>query len=812
MAGRGALLLGTALAALLAGGVVRSSPAAALDQIIIDTQTITLGDSKSVSNSTKLTATLQEIITNALLARANNRVAANANGANVPTLFQLVDLTQQILLNSAINITNSGNIDPVIGIYAQINNTGLTFANVSTASNANGGSAGDVTQEINLNQTNSVASVIAKDNSGDITADQIGIFAEINTGFVAGFGNLVTIASNANGTAGVITVQDLTQTATITQTNSIASDIQIVNSGDIDAGTGILGEINNQLIAGFANTAGVSNANGAAAVVTLSDLSQSADFDQTNSIASSFSLTQSGDFAAAIQGISVSLENRAVAGFVNTAVGSNANGTVAVVTLDDLVQSFDIAQANTVDSTIVIDNSGAIDADRGIVAFVYNLAVGGFLNTAALSNANGTASVVGAGETSQAVATDQQNSINSAINIANSADLNSGDIGIQALIDTESIGSLANLVAFSNANGGAAVVTLDSLAQSAALVQTNAVAGTITIENGGEIDPDTGISAEIRNLSIGPLTNQASGSNVNGTAAVINHDDLTQSIDFTQANAVTSTIAVTNGGKIRASDTGISALIVTQDLTLSNIASFSNTTDATSSVGGDLTQTVDIVQTNTVSSAITVTNTGSVNGGGTAISAEILNGNFAFLNQVTGSSTSGSAVNGDVTQTANITQTNLIQSNIKLFNTGSILGGTLGIFASITRPTYTVSNTATVALDSGSPVIADDTNIESAILIDNSGTIGADSLFAIDTVGASTTIFNRKGGVITGFVDLTDEPDEFHNEFGRHVRGAQDQRFRRRRRPLHQCGPRTYRRQCKRGGEDRLRQFGALRE
>jgi autotransporter family porin len=763
---RGALLLGTALATLLAADSFQPSPASALDQIVIDTQTITLGDSKAVNNSSKLTTTLQEVIDNLTLARANSRAAANTNGANVPSLFQLIDLTQQILLNSDIDIANSGNIDPVIGIYAQINNVGIAFANSAAASNANGGSAsGDITQEIDFDQINSVASSISKDNSGDIVADQIGIFAEINTGLVAGLSNSAA-ASNANGTAAVITVEDLAQAMSFIQTNTIASDIEIINSGDVNSGTGILAEINNQIIGGFQNSAAASNANGTASAVDLSDLSQSMAFDQANSIASGLVISQSGEFSAGIQGISTEIDNRAIGGFLNASVASNANGTAAAVTLGDLAQSFDIAQANTIQSLISIDNSGGIDADRGIVALIYNQAIGSFLNQSVVANANGSVAVVDAEDAAQTMAFNQENSLASTIVIANSAELNASDVGIQALIDTGSIGGFVNFATFGNANGGAAVVSVDSLTQSARVAQANTIASAISIENTGEIDPDTGIMAEIHNQSIGPLTNQVVGANVNGTAALIDQDDLTQSFDINQANTVSNNIAAVNTGKIKASDTGISALIDNQGLTLNNVASFANATDATSTVSGDLTQTADIVQTNTVSSSITITNKGSINAGGTAVSAQILNNDIAFFNQVSGSSTNGSGVNGDVTQTANITQTNLIQSNIKLINTGSIQGGTLGVYASISRPTYTVSNSATVNLDSGTPVVTEDTNLASGILIDNSGTIGAKSLFAIDTVGASTTIINRKFGVITGFVDLTEDSDIFHNRSG----------------------------------------------
>jgi hypothetical protein len=155
---RSALLLGTALAALSAGGLLKSAPAAAVDQIIVNTQTQTAGDTKSVNNSTKLTTTLEELISNATLALSNSHAAANS-GVPATSLYQLIDLTQQILVNNDISIINSGNIDPpAFGIYAQINNTALAFANSAAESNENGSTvSGDVTQIINIDQISSVA-------------------------------------------------------------------------------------------------------------------------------------------------------------------------------------------------------------------------------------------------------------------------------------------------------------------------------------------------------------------------------------------------------------------------------------------------------------------------------------------------------------------------------------------------------------------------------------------------------------------------------------------------------------------------------
>ena len=73
---------------------------------------------------------------------------------------------------------------------------------------------------------------------------------------------------------------------------------------------------------------------------------------------------------------------------------------------------------------------------------------------------------------------------------------------------------------------------------------------------------------------------------------------------------------------------------------------------------------------------------------------------------------------------------------ISITNSGSVLGGPTGIFAS--GPT--------------------------SISIVNSGFVSDRELFAIDTVGASTTIDNS--GTVLGFIDLTDSNDTFTNRSG----------------------------------------------
>jgi hypothetical protein len=139
-----------------------------VDQIIIETVTISLGDTEIVSNNSKLNTTLEGIVNNNLLNPFNSRALANVNAGVVSELFQLIDLTQSNLLNSEVILTNSGDIDPLIGIDTQINNVGLNFFNSAALANTNGAAAvvttGDLTPVLRADKTNSAVSSINENN------------------------------------------------------------------------------------------------------------------------------------------------------------------------------------------------------------------------------------------------------------------------------------------------------------------------------------------------------------------------------------------------------------------------------------------------------------------------------------------------------------------------------------------------------------------------------------------------------------------------------------------------------------------------
>ena len=298
---------------------------------------------------------------------------------------------------------------------------------------------------------------------------------------------------------------------------------------------------------------------------------------QTNSIASSIAIVQSGDLLTASGGIYAEIDNQAIGGFLNTAQASNANGTVYAVGGSDISQSIDITQTNALTSSISVDNSAAVDGAVGISALISNHSIGDLANTYTLAgNGNGGASVVSVGDSDQSVAFTQVNDLTSNIQILNSAAVDASQMGIQALIDNASIGNFSNSAGFANTNGGAAVIIVDSLKQSGSIGQTNAIESEIDIVNSSSLGSDGGISAEINNSSIGNLYNTISAANATGSAAVLDNQDLTQAIAFRQANVVSSDIAIINSGKVTASGTGIDLIINNEGLQLDNTARFSS--------------------------------------------------------------------------------------------------------------------------------------------------------------------------------------------------------------------------------------------
>ena len=688
------------------------------------------------------------------------------------TVVQAIKVTQSNIVANEISKNNTGNIIADLdAIFAEINNApvGSLANNVTGASNANGAAAtislGDVTQSADFIQTNTIGSDITIVNRGSLDADT-GINALINSDFDGSLANNATGVSNANGGAAAIGVLDLGQSIDLVQTNTIGGSIEIHNYGAMTVDdTGIITEINNQAIGSLANNAtGLSNADGSAAAVNFADLSQLIDLQQSNEISGALFTYNYGGIDSICCGINAQIRNSGIGSLANNAIGlSNANGSAGGIILADITQSSDLNQANTIDNGIGVYNGAEISSGIGIYTAIATQGVGGLSNSMIGVNSNGGASLVSADDVRQSFDLLQDNVVESQIVITNDSAVNAGNVGIQALLATSDLGLLQNSIDAENLNGNAALVTAGSLDQSAKSAQYNTVFSQIVIGDTGATDAETGILAEISSLGL-DLRNGATLGNANGTATLINQDDLDQSADIVQNNTVTNDISITTGKSLTASGTGIRAEIDVDDVHLANTASFEFSNDATS-VADDLHQLAEVEQSNIVTSTINVANTGSVKAGTVGVSAEILNGSISLANTASGAIDGGAGVVSDhTTQTASFSQTNQVESKITVINSGSIWGANRGIVASILGANVSASNSVTSA--GGQSQVTRRTIVTSAISIDNAGSISAGNLFAIETDGASTTVTNRAAGVITGYVELSDQDDLFDNQSG----------------------------------------------
>ena len=803
----------------LAATVLGSGPAAA--QSIIETQSLPFGDSQTTTNSSKRTTTLQTIIVNPLLAPANANAGANPSPAEP---VQLIDFTQTIDLDSAILVINSGFIDPVVGIETQIINVVGSFANVAAMANANDAPVPvPLLQALKLLQSNRIASDITKNNTGNIIAVLVDMSAVIDNRPIGSLSNVVA-ASNANGEAAEFQLDDVAQTAEFLQANAIDSGISITNRASLAASIGISAEINTEFDGSLSNDAAISNANGGAALITLVDLDQTVDLDQSNAVTSSINVENDGSFVGDETAVSAEINNRLIGALSNIAALSNTNGQAAGIGLSALSQEVDLGQINEIRGAIVIDNSAVIESgDAGLWAAIYNVAINQIVNDFAASNVNGAVDLIALADLAQSFDLDQTNIINNSIDIRNRGQTGSYR-GIDARIETQAIGSLTNQLVASNANGTAGLITGDDVTQTFDVHQDNKIASSILVDSESDVDADdmglrgqieTSAIEELRNifrvtnangeaglLTIGSvdqsvlsrqantissnvvlngaagigadtgiwaqittedlsLINEAEATNLNGTASLDDDEDLTQSADIVQNNRVENTISASNAGNLNAAGTGIRALIDNDDLELLNEAQFGFVNDG-ADVGGDVTQTAKLEQRNSVTSKITVWNSGELTAADIGVSAEIENSALVLSNQIGGSATGDSDIAGEMARTIAVTQSNKVESKITVNNSGSIWGGNLGIYAEISQPPPSATNQY-----EGPTASVDQEGIdEKSILVRNAGAITAGNLFAINTEGASTTIANRAAGLITGYVDLTDLADLFDNQAG----------------------------------------------
>ncbi|MBM3544821.1 MAG: hypothetical protein FJX44_10030 [Alphaproteobacteria bacterium] len=662
--------------------------------------------------------------------------------APVPAAAQSIVIETFEQVNNAKKLNVTLEADIVNENILEVNDDIFATVNIGIITN------GNLNQSLDADQSVLVLSDIVVNNSGEIDPP-IGILAAIDNQNIA----LANLALSVALDLGVVVGGNLTQSITSNQTNAITNNIDLNNNAKVTATQiGIFTPTLNENIA-LANLSAVILANVGSLVG--GNIVQTGSSDQANGIITTTNIVNSGEIDPEI-GIVSLIDNQNIAA---ANLGLVAAANIATLTDGDVTQRARLGQTNTITSQTGVGNSGAVTADEaGIFTFIDNQII-------ALTNIGAAAAVnviaATGGDVTQSAALNQKNTLASGANIVNSGEIDS-NIGLLGAVNTDNA-ALSNIGGAFTANAIAA--NGEDVTQSARLRQSNAITGHIGIDNGGKIDADdAGIFGLINNRNIA-LANIAIDANINLIADTVG--DLAQSLEAGQANKVASHIDIVNSGDVRARNIGIGGVIINENIAFANIG-LNGDLNIVTTIGGDVTQSADIDQSNRLVSRIGIANSGNVHGNNIGIGAQIDNQNILFANAAAAGVLSvASTIGDDLSQTAAIRQRNSIESFISVKNSGSVFGGDVGIFASIVEPVFAATNDAVILIDAdGRETLVRNTVISSGITIHNTGTITAGSLLAIDTEGASTTIINTNGGVIEGFIDLTDRQDLFDNKSG----------------------------------------------
>jgi hypothetical protein len=620
---------------------------------------------------------------------------------------------QSNLVTTTIFKLNGGDITAYdYGIRARIVNYDIYAANnyVSSSSTIinSGDITGSLTQAAALAQSNIVESGIEIINSGDITDSPLGIGLSGIGAAISNFDiRLLNLAETSSLNSGGVG-DNLIQSASVAQSNAIVNLIEIVNGGEIVFDNNAIDAIIVNSGMRFNNDLGGENLNSRGLDF---DLSQRQAGAQSNAVVSAIGIDNGAELFAYCCGISAAVRNSDNV-FDNTLRWMNYSQLAALVG-EDLRQTLDGAQSNAVANIIEIVNRGPIDPFEGILATIENFDL-------SLSNYAGSRNYAYAdvnGNVRQSNNTVQSNVVINSIAADNRSDIVAVQVGLFAGIRNEGL-DIGSNVSISNLTGP--VTIGGDLTQTSTASQTNRLVNDILAINSGSIVSDQyGMLAEIYNddIDFGYIVGMFNGNraNVGGNLAMINRS--------TVLNEFTNTIRVVNAGGVDAAVTAIGAIIDNSDFEMTE----SNSVDSDNNVspGGTFTEiNVDDRATRMVNH-IDIDNSGSAKGGYVGIDASIANANFLFY----------------------AVPTTSIVNRIDIANSGSTKGGFLGIRAAI-------ANNSDPSLDPYT------TN---SITIRNTGTVTADTLLAIETFGAPTTIDNMGGGVITGFVGLTQFDDLFVN-------------------------------------------------
>ena len=375
---------------------------------------------------------------------------------------------------------------------------------------------------------------------------------------------------------------------------------------------------------------------------------------------------------------------------------------------------------------IVIANSGDIAAGgSGIATRTYGAAS----DTTVTNTGDITAGLNGIFTRSYGVGS----AVNSSISITNSVAITAGAEGIFAL--TYGGGSDITIV-----NSGAV-----SAGYNAIFAQADGLGANVTITNSGDLTGG----------GLNPVNNYIGGINVitSGDASSIDIDN-SGKLDSVYGvvgvlNGANSSVSVASSGDINAVYAGITTLAYgdnTQTVVANSGKIVSVYAGAQGFSAGDFSN-VTVINSGDIVSTVTGSPVGRGLGART-------NGDFSDV-QIVNSGTITSANYGISTLTEGQ------GSDLGVINSGDIVAGGIGINArTYGTGTLVISNSGT--LQGGTGGISGFSNIGTAIA--NAGSIATDSGPVIDIAGAATNITNF--GLITGFIDLTDNGDDFANNAG----------------------------------------------
>jgi uncharacterized protein with beta-barrel porin domain len=308
---------------------------------------------------------------------------------------------------------------------------------------------------------------------------------------------------------------------------------------------------------------------------------------------------------------------------------------------------------------------------------------------------------------------DQSNSFDSSIAISNSSQ-------VYAALTNSVSQTNSGTVAITNT---APVSIADSFTQSVERHERNEAVGSIAIANTRHVEAgNIGISAAITNSDIVQINDSAIMLESQGA---VNADSFLQAASVHQSNAVTSSIAITNAGRVNAGDIGISATITNADITQINLNTI--TVDSSGDVNANSSaQFAEVDQRNEITGSIAIINSGSVEGSNIGIFAQTTS---QLIRQLNFNQTTLSALPGDLdVQLINSSQANNLGDTITIINSGSVFAGSFGIAAA--GGIVNLSNTGLVRSYTQDP---------------------SASATGIGVIAAEATITNRAGTIWTGF-------------------------------------------------------------